>query len=54
MKFSLASVNPTLLAELSLARNCNAGLDYCGSTLNKIGRHFRPKPLLPSPDRAKR
>jgi hypothetical protein len=44
MKISLASITLALLAEVAIARNCNAGLNYCGSTLNKIGTLPRPIP----------
>jgi hypothetical protein len=38
MKISLvASVTLAMLAEVTVARNCNEMLDYCGYNLNKIG-----------------
>jgi hypothetical protein len=38
MKLSLAtSLTLTLLAGLAAARDCSAGYNYCGSTLNRIG-----------------
>jgi hypothetical protein len=38
MRISLASFVLAMLAEVAVARNCNAGLDYCGTTLRSIGR----------------
>jgi hypothetical protein len=37
MKLSLAAIAIAMLARTAVARNCGAGLDYCGSTLLKIG-----------------
>ena len=49
MKLSLApSLTLTLLAGLAAARDCSAGYNYCGSTLNRIGMHL-PSKRLPVP-----
>jgi hypothetical protein len=37
MKISVASLMLAVLAEVAVARNCKAGLDYCGTTLLAIG-----------------
>jgi hypothetical protein len=37
MKISVASLALAMLAEVAIARNCKAGLDYCGPTLLAIG-----------------
>lgn len=47
MKITLASLALAMLAELAIARNCNAGLDYCGATLLKIGTSAA-EPIRPS------
>jgi hypothetical protein len=52
MKISLASLALALLAELAIARNCNAGLNYCGATLNKIGTYAAERVRLSQKARA--
>lgn len=47
MKISIASIALAMLAEIAVARNCNGGLKYCGSTLLKIGKVPRPRPPKP-------
>jgi len=40
MKFSAAAciTLAAMLAEVSLARNCKDGMDYCGRNLDVLGR----------------
>jgi hypothetical protein len=40
MKVSMASLALAMLAEVVVARYCTDGLNYCGKSLNSIGRYW--------------
>jgi hypothetical protein len=47
MKFSLAaSITLAILADVALARNCQAGNYYCGYNLNYMGKPPRALPQM--------